>query len=191
MLGHIEMQHLPTAVFQHEEHEKYPDGDRGHCKEIDRHHLADVVAKKSLPGLAGSPRQLSEDSRDGSLRDLDAKHLEFSVNPWRTPQRIGRDHSLDGSANLDGRRGSAAVPAVHLGQAWPELAETPPLPPGDGVGPLVQQRGGPCAPKPAQTNTQQPKKNRRSNEVSTGRFRFRGKAASCSRSAAFSIATAW
>src|SRR5262249_25619616 len=64
---------------------QYPHGDRGHCKEIDRHHLADVVAKKSLPGLAGWPRQPSEDAGDGPLRDLDAQHLEFSVKPWRTP----------------------------------------------------------------------------------------------------------
>src|SRR5215831_5193199 len=75
---------LPTAVFQHQEHEQYPHGDRGHCKEIDRHHLADVVAKKSLPGLAGWPRPLSEDAGDGPLRDLEAQHLEFSVKPWRT-----------------------------------------------------------------------------------------------------------
>src|SRR5215813_8380007 len=140
--------------FQHEEHEQHPHGDRGHCKEIDRHHLADVVAKKSLPGLAGSPRQLSEDSRDGSLRDLDAKHLEFSVNPWRTPQRIGRDHPLDQSANLDGSRGYATVPAPR--QPRPELAKTLPLPPDDGVGLYVQQRAAPVAPNPRQTDPEQP-----------------------------------
>src|SRR5262249_57615699 len=45
-------------------------GDRGHGKEIDRHHLADVVAKKSLPGLVGWPRPLAEDAADGPLRHL-------------------------------------------------------------------------------------------------------------------------
>jgi hypothetical protein len=156
MLGHIEMQHLPTAVFQHEEYEQYPHGDRGDGKEIDRHHLADVVAKKRLPGLAWWPRQLSEDSRDGSLRDLDAKHLEFSVKPWRTPQRIGLDHSLDEPANLDRSRESAMVPAVHPGQPGPELAKTLPLPPDDGVGLHVEQRAAPVTPHPRQTDPKQP-----------------------------------
>src|SRR5262245_54236319 len=75
MLGHVEMQHLPTAVLQHEEHKQHLHGDGRYRKEIDGNHLAEVVVTKRLPGLAGWPRQLSEDSRDGSLRDLDAKHL--------------------------------------------------------------------------------------------------------------------
>src|SRR5215471_17380913 len=156
MLGHIEMQHLPTAVLQHEEHKQHLHGDGRYRKEIDGNHLAEVVVKKRLPGLAGWSRQPSEDSRDGSLRDLDAQHLEFSVKPWRTPWRIGCDHSLDESANLDGGRGSAAVPAVHFGQACPELAKTLPLPPDDGVGLYVQQRAAPVATNPRQTDPEQP-----------------------------------
>src|SRR5215467_3711911 len=185
MLGHIEMQHLPTAVFQHEEHEQHLHGDGRYRKEIDGNHLAEVVVKKRLPGLAGWPRQLSEDSRDGPLRDPDAKHLEFSVKPWRTPQRIGRDHSLDQSANVNGSRGSATVPALPPRQPRPELAKTLPLPPSDCVGLYVEQRAAPVAPNARQTDPEQPI------DVSTGRLRFRRKAASCSRSAAFSIATAW
>jgi hypothetical protein len=118
--------------------------------------LVEVVVKKRLPGLAGWPRQLSEDSRDGSLRDLDAKHLEFSVKPWSTPQRIGLDHSLDEPANLDRSRASATVPAVHPGQPRPELSKTLPLPPDDGVGLHLEQRAAPVAPDPGQTDREQP-----------------------------------
>ena len=53
MFGHIEMQHLPTTVFQHDEHEQHLHGQRRHGEEIDRHQLADMVVKERLPPLRG------------------------------------------------------------------------------------------------------------------------------------------
>jgi hypothetical protein len=50
MLGHIEMQHLATTMFQHDEHEQHFHGDG---EEIDRHQLAEVVVKKRRNCLAG------------------------------------------------------------------------------------------------------------------------------------------
>src|SRR3954471_2203119 len=43
MLGHIEMQHLATIVFQDDQYEQYPHGNCRHGKEINRYHLADMV----------------------------------------------------------------------------------------------------------------------------------------------------
>jgi hypothetical protein len=173
-------------VLQHDEYEQDPHRYRRHRKEINRHQLADVVVKKRLPGLSRRSAECPEDSGDRALGDPHAEHLQFSVKPGRAPQRIGRHHALDESANLDGGRRSAAAPAVHPGQMRPELQEALPVPPDDRVGLNVEQR----AAQVRQTRDK-PTQNSRSKEVSTGRLRFRRKAASCSRSAAFSMATAW
>ncbi len=156
MLGHIEMQHLTTAVLQHDEYEEHPHGDRRHGKEINRHQLADVVVKKCLPGLSRRPAECAENSGDRALGDPHAEHLQFSVKPGRTPQRIGRHHALDESAYLDGGRRPAAAPEVHLGQTRPELLEALPLPPDNRVGLHVEQRAAPGAPNAGQTDPEQP-----------------------------------
>ncbi len=36
--------------------------------------------------------ELAQDARDSELRDGDAKHREFAMNPRRAPQRIGTYH---------------------------------------------------------------------------------------------------
>src|SRR3954471_18479935 len=51
MLGHIEMQHLATIVFQDDQYEQYPHGNCRHSKKINRYHLADMVAQEGAPGL--------------------------------------------------------------------------------------------------------------------------------------------
>jgi hypothetical protein len=61
MLGHIEVQHLATTVFQHDEDEQHLHRDRGHAEEVHRDHLAEVIVQERLPGLAGRPRQFPED----------------------------------------------------------------------------------------------------------------------------------
>src|SRR5438034_641459 len=118
--------------------------------------LADVVVKERFPGLSRWPPEGPEDSGDRALGDPDAEHLQFSVEPGRTPQRIGRHHALNESAYLDGGRRSAAAPAIHPGQMRPELPEALPLPPDDRVGLNVQQRSAPGAPNARQTDPEQP-----------------------------------
>src|SRR5215472_15843365 len=70
MLRHIEMQHLATAMFQHQEqereYEQHLHRDRGHGEEIDRNHLAEVIVEKGLPALAWRPRQFPEDAGDST-----------------------------------------------------------------------------------------------------------------------------
>jgi hypothetical protein len=45
-------------VFQYDEHEQHPQGDRRHREEIDRHQLVEVVMKKGLPRLVGGRRSV-------------------------------------------------------------------------------------------------------------------------------------
>jgi hypothetical protein len=85
MLGHMEVQHLAATVFQYGEQEQHLHRDRGHGEEFNRNHLAEVIVQERLPGLAGRPRQFSEDSGDGPFGDLDAEHLQLAVNPRCAP----------------------------------------------------------------------------------------------------------
>ena len=155
MLSHVEMQHLATTVFQYDEHEQHPHGDRRHRKEVDRHQLADVVVKKRLPRLSRWSAECSENSGDGTLGDFDAEHLQFSVNSRRTPQRIGSHHPFDQPTYLDTSCRSAASPAVHPGEACPELAKALPLPADDRVWLYVNQGRAPAIPDQGQPNPEQ------------------------------------
>ena len=85
----------------------------------------------------------------------DAEHLQLAVNPWRTPQRIGRHHPFDQAANL-GRRGRSASPtAPRLGPPGPESAKPLALPADDGVSLYVEQRAAPAVPNAGQTYPEQ------------------------------------
>src|SRR5262245_36644186 len=77
------------------------------------------------------------------------------MEAWRPPQRIGNNHPLDQSENLDRGRRSAAASAVCPGQARPEPAKALPLPPHHGVGLNVVQRAAPAVPYSRQTNPEQ------------------------------------
>ena len=95
MLGHVEMQHLATIVFQDDQSEQYPHGNCRHGKKINRYHLADMVAQEGAPGLVRRPSEPAQDARYSALGDGDAEHFEFAVNPGCAPQRIGRGHLLN------------------------------------------------------------------------------------------------
>jgi hypothetical protein len=155
MLSDIEVQHLAPTMFQHNEHEQHPHGDRRHRKEVDRHQLADVVVEKRLPRLSWWPTECSENSGDGTLGDFDAEHLQFTVNSRRTPQRIGSHDPFDQPTYLGSSRRPAAWSSVHAGEACPELARALPLPPDDRVGLYVDQGSAPAVPNQGQPDPEQ------------------------------------
>jgi hypothetical protein len=118
----------------------------GIVKKSIRHQFAEMVVKKRLPRPARLPAECSENSRDRAPRDLDAEHLQLAMNSRRPPQRIGSHYPLDQSANLDSGRRPAPSPAVHPGEACPELAKALPLPPDDRLGLYVDQGAAPAVP---------------------------------------------
>jgi hypothetical protein len=111
----------------------HPHGGRRHGEEINRYQFAEMVVEKGLPRLTGWPPEPSQNSGDGAFRDRDTKHLQFAMNPRRTPQRIGNYHPLDQAANLDRRGWSAATSVADSGQAGPESAKPFTLPPDHSV----------------------------------------------------------
>src|SRR3954449_4490920 len=59
MLGHIEMQHLATTMFQHDKYEQHLHRERRHGKKVGRYDLTDMVVQESLPCLGRRPAELS------------------------------------------------------------------------------------------------------------------------------------
>jgi hypothetical protein len=104
-----------------------------HGKEIGRHYVANMVAQEGPPGLVRRPTESAQEARNSALRDRDAEHFEFAVNPGCAPQRIGGDHLLDQSAEFCGGAGATSAPALRLGQPGPESAEAFALPTDDSI----------------------------------------------------------
>ena len=51
VIGHIEVEHFSAAMLQHEEHKQDSQPDCRNGKEVHRHDLAKMIAKKRFPGL--------------------------------------------------------------------------------------------------------------------------------------------
>lgn len=156
MLSHIEMQHLATIVFQDNEYEQHFHRDCRHSKEIDRDHLADMVVQEGSPRLVRWPPEVAQDARHGTFGVGEAGHLQLAMNPRCAPQRIGRSHLFDQSAEFCGGAGATATPALRLRQPGPEFAEPFPLPTDDGVGLDVDQRMSPVGPQGVESDPKSP-----------------------------------
>src|SRR5258708_2334090 len=121
MLGHIEMQHLATIVFQEDKYEQHPHGHCGHGKEIDGDQLADMVVQEGPPRLVRWPPEPAQDARHGALGEGDAEHLQLAMNPGCAPQRIGGGYfarSIGGVLRLC--RGDLDVAAAGW-TTWPRI----------------------------------------------------------------------
>src|SRR5262245_7386772 len=105
-----------------------------------------MIVKERSPGLAGRPRQLSENAGDCAFGDLDSEHLQLTVNSRRSPQRIGRSHPFNQAANLDSHSRPAASALVHLGQPRPEPTKALALPADDRISLDIDQGSAPTTP---------------------------------------------
>src|SRR3954453_10805584 len=120
MVGHIEMQHLATTMFQHDKYEQHLHRERRHGKKVGRYYLTDMVVQESLPGLVRRPAELSQNPGHGTHGDGDAEHFQLAMNPGRAPQRIGRGHLFDESAEFCSGAGTTSTTTTRLRQPRPE-----------------------------------------------------------------------
>ena len=111
--------------------------------------------QEGLPRLAGRPRQSPEDSGDSASGNLDAEHCQLAMNPGCAPERVGGNHPFDEAANLDGRRGSAAMALFHPRPPSPEPAKPFALPADDRVGLDVNQGSAPASPQQGHPHPEQ------------------------------------
>ena len=65
-------------------------GEEVHCSE----HFTVIAQKCRLPLCRlGAPRPFPHPTKHGSLRNIEAEHLQLAMNPWRTSDRVLGNHA--------------------------------------------------------------------------------------------------
>ena len=126
MLRHVEGPDAPPMVGEDDEDEQDTEAGGGHGEEVDRDHVGDMVSEERAPGLRGLGAPLRHEPGDGALGHLEAQRQEFAMDSGSTPQRIGRGHSRNQSADFGVDRWAARGGAA--GALGPVVAEALPLP---------------------------------------------------------------
>src|SRR5215471_5213141 len=96
----IKVQNTAAVMRENEENIQHTQLNRRNREEIDRNHLANVISKKRHPSLRWLSRLLGHKPRHRPFRNLKSELLQFPMNPWCSPRRIGPCHgSVSGSQN--------------------------------------------------------------------------------------------
>jgi len=88
MSSDVEVQHTPSIVSDDEEAGEHPEGQRRHCEEVHGSDGFTMVTQKRRPSLCRfrvswrSPHP----AQHGSLRNVEAEHLQFAMNTRRSPK---------------------------------------------------------------------------------------------------------
>ena len=85
--GHVEVQNLPASVLDDKEAIQYLEGHRGDGEEVERSDHLPVIPEEGQPSFAGitaAPNTLQIPGY-GSLGDIEAQFLEFSMDRGRSP----------------------------------------------------------------------------------------------------------
>jgi hypothetical protein len=97
MFGHIEVKDTLPIMRNNKETIQQSKVQHWHGKEV---HCGDnfaMIAQKGRPSVCrlGTPRRSPHPAQDGTFRNIEAKHLQFSMNAWRTPSPVLSDHAKD------------------------------------------------------------------------------------------------
>jgi len=148
MLGHSRAYDLPAIVGKNDHNVEQPKRSGRHNEHIDRCDAFGLIAQEAAPGRGRLTSSSHHVLGDGRLADLDAELEQLTVDPGRTPERVGAAHLPNQIANLAIHRrppGSRAptpkqsesltVPLDdsgslhqhhHLQAAWPQSVEQDP-----------------------------------------------------------------
>jgi hypothetical protein len=122
-----------------------------HCEEVHCGNCFAMIAQERRPTPCGLriSGSFPHPAQDGSLRDLEAEHLQFAMNPVCTPSRVFPDHSEDQLAELGASR-FACNENMFAGPPFPIHPESGPMPTDDCVGLNEDQGFSPSGPQPMQ-----------------------------------------
>jgi hypothetical protein len=103
MLGHVAMKDTSSIVRNDKEAVKHAERQRGHGKEIHRSDGFSMIAQKGRPSLCRFwiPRRFPHPAQHGPFRNVEAKHLQFAMNPWRVPRWVLPNHAEDEFAEFN------------------------------------------------------------------------------------------
>jgi len=103
MPGHVAVKDTPSIMRDDEEAVQHAEGECRHGKEIHRSDGFPMIAHKGRPSLCriGIPWRFPHPAQHGPFRNVEAKHLQFAMNPWRAPRWVLPNHAKDEFAEFN------------------------------------------------------------------------------------------
>lgn len=108
MLGDREVNDLPTGMRENDHDVEKPEDAGDHDEHIQRGNTVDMVPQEGPPSRGGRLGSLVQLLGDRGLAAADPEFEEFTMDPRRTPQRIGLAHLADQGADIIVNRRAAA-----------------------------------------------------------------------------------
>jgi hypothetical protein len=78
--SHVEVDHAPAMVSEHDEDEEHPQARGGDREEIEGDQVRDVIGEERAPGLRGRRATLRDQPGDGALGHVDAELQEPAMD---------------------------------------------------------------------------------------------------------------
>jgi len=153
---HVEVQDLSPVVTDHEKAVEKAKSDRGDGEEIHCCNGLAVIPKKCQPtfGQLWISRRPPHPARDRSFGYIKSKHQKFSVNMWRSPRRVLRNHAENQIADFP-RHALSPNDVSTPGDRTPVQLEASAMPANDGFGNDEDELPFPVRPKSTQQNPEQ------------------------------------
>src|ERR1035441_3981337 len=151
LLRHIAVQDSPPIMRNDEETVQNAEGECRNGKEVHCGNCLTMVAQKRRPAFCrlGIARRFSHPAQHGSLRNVEAQHLQLSMNSRRAPGRVLGDHAEDQFAQFPAHAlSSHAVPMPR--EPRPIQLESRPMPANDSLRLDENQCDLPSRPEPPQ-----------------------------------------
>lgn len=126
MRRHVEVNHTPAVMSQHDQDKQDAKGSRRNREEIHRDQIPDMIVQESPPRLGGRLPVLGHQSGNRALGDRDAQLQQLAMNPGRSPKRVGGGHLSYQVSHL--ATGFGAADAFSPRNPTPEEAETLAMP---------------------------------------------------------------
>src|SRR5258706_3029636 len=111
MRCHTEPYDLSSAMPHDQQTIEQTERDCRHHEQIDRGDAVGMIAEERLPSLGRRTSSLGHIFSHARLSDRNVELEQLSMDPWRSPQRIGNAHLAD-------------QPAYFQGNCWPTTARS-------------------------------------------------------------------
>jgi hypothetical protein len=156
MSGHIAVKDLAAVMRNDEEAIQHVESERRYGKEIHPRDNFTMILQKRRPSLCrlGSPGRSSHPAQDGSLRQIEAKHLQFPMNAWRTPGRVLGNYAKDQFAQFSAGGFSPWLASMSRNPR-PIQLDPSPMPTDDSLWLNENQCPPPASPEPPQHHPEQ------------------------------------
>jgi hypothetical protein len=156
MLRHIAMKDAPPVMRNYKEAIQQAKVQHWHGEEVHRGYCFTMIAQKSRPSHCRlrAPRCLSHPAQHRALREIKAKHLQFTMYSRRTPSLVLGNHEEDQLAQFPADTFSSHTEPMSRNPG-PIQLEACPMPAKDGFGLDENQSPVPMSPEPPQHHPEQ------------------------------------